>query len=501
MDIDMNSIEKMVQEALKQANDGKTEPIVAAKGIDMDLIDKMIKEALKEIGTGKADGGEYGVFESVDEAVEASDAAQKKFQSCTMADRAKYIQTIRDLMLNPENLEMFSRMAVEETGIGNVPHKILKNKLAAEKTPGIEDLTTEAVTGDDGITVVEYCPFGVIGAITPTTNPTETVVCNSIGMLAAGNTVVFSPHPRATNVTLKLITMLNQALEEMGAPKNLIATVRKPSIENTNALMKHPKVRMLVATGGPGIVKLVLSSGKKAIGAGAGNPPVVVDETADIKKAAIDIVNGASFDNNVLCFAEKEIIAVDQIADSLIRHLTENGAYLISDPAVIRQLAEMVRKEGGGPKVPFVGKSAVYILEKLGITADESVKIITMEVPKVHPFVMEELLMPIIPVVRAKDVDEAIDIALVAEKGNRHTAVMHSKNVEKLSKMAKLLQTTIFVKNAPSYAGVGFGGEGHTTFTIAGPTGEGLTSAKSFCRKRRCVLADAFHIRNFNISL
>jgi len=181
--------------------------------------------------------------------------------------------------------------------------------------------------------------------------------------------------------------------------------------------------------------------------------------------------------------------------------MKENGAYQLTDPVVIQKLADLVRKEGGGPKTSFVGKSAVYILDKIGIQAGPEVKVIIMETPKDHPFVMEELMMPILPIVRTRNVDEAIDLALIAERGNRHTAMMHSKNVDKLTKMAKLLQTTIFVKNAPSYAGIGVGGEGHTTFTIAGPTGEGLTSAKSFCRKRRCVLSDAFHIRDFSKGL
>lgn len=437
----------------------------------------------------------YGIFGTMDAAVEASFVAQKQLLNASMTDKQKYVDTIKATILKKENLELISRMSVEETEIGKYEHKLIKNRVAAEKTPGIEDLTTEAMTGDNGLTLVEYCPFGVIGAITPTTNPTETIICNSISMIAGGNTVVFSPHPRAKNVSIKLVTMLNKALEEAGAPDNLIATVKEPSIENTNIMMEHPKIRMLVATGGPAIVNKVMSTGKKAIGAGAGNPPVVVDETADIEKAAIDIVNGCSFDNNVPCIAEKEVFAVDQICDYLIHYMKLNGAYEIKDRDLIQKLLDLVTNENGGPKVSFVGKSAPYILNKLGISVDENIKVIIMEVEKNHHFVLEEMMMPILPIVRTKDVDEAIECAYVAEHGNRHTAIMHSKNVDKLTKMARLLETTIFVKNAPSYAGIGVGGEGTTTFTIAGPTGEGLTTARSFCRKRRCVMVDAFNIR------
>ena len=465
--------------------------------VDLNLVEKLVQKVMEQVDANQelTTAGDWGIFATMDEAINAAEAAQRKYLSCSMADRAKYVQVIRDVALKKENLEYMSRATVEETGMGGYEYKITKNILAATKTPGVEDLTTEAMSGDDGLTLIEYSPFGVIGAITPTTNPTETVICNSIGMLAAGNSVVFSPHPRAKNVTIFLIKALNRALAEAGAPANLIVTVAEPSIENTNAMMKNPKVRMLVATGGPSIVRTVLSSGKKAIGAGAGNPPVVVDETANIEKAAKDIVDGCSFDNNLPCIAEKEIIAVDSIADYLIFNMKKHGAYEVKDKATIDKLVELVTKEGKGPKTEFVGKSAQYILDKVGIKVGPEIKVILMEADEFHPFVQEELMMPILPLVRVRDVDTAIDMAVRVEHGFRHTAIMHSRNVDKLTKMGKLIQTTIFVKNGPSYAGIGVGGMGHTTFTIAGPTGEGLTSAKSFARKRRCVLVDGLSIR------
>lgn len=466
--------------------------------VDRILVEKMVTRVLEQMTCGEeppSSAGNAGIFETMEEAVNAAEAAQRQYLQHSMMDREKHIQRIREVVLQQENLEYISKAAVEETGMGEYTHKLIKNKLAAEKTPGVEDLITQALSGDDGLTLVEYSPFGVIGAITPTTNPTETVICNAIGMLAAGNSVVFSPHPRAKNVTLFLIGKINEALHQAGAPSNLIVTVAEPSIQNTNALMAHPKVRMLVATGGPGIVKTVLSSGKKGIGAGAGNPPVVVDETADIEKAAKDIIAGCSFDNNLPCIAEKEIIAVDSIADRLIRNMKANGGYEVKDTQLIDKLVTLVTKDGKGSKTEFVGKSAAYILEKAGIKDSSDTKVLFMETDEKHPFVQEELMMPILPILRVKDVDDAIDMAIRVEHGFRHTAIMHSKNVDKLTKMAKLIQTTIFVKNGPSYAGIGVGGMGHTTFTIAGPTGEGLTSAKSFARKRKCVLVGGFDVR------
>lgn len=467
--------------------------------IDMKVIEQLVAQAIKEVQENNPEClkkcENYGVFETMDEAVDAAGKAQKTLLFTGMSDRQKYVDIIRTAVLKKENLEFMSRLAVEETEIGKYEHKLIKNRLAAEKTPGTEDLVTEAKTGDNGLTLVEYCPFGVIGAITPTTNPTETIICNSISMIAGGNTVVFSPHPRAKKVSQMLVKLLNKSLIDAGAPANMITMVEEPSIENTNAMIDNPKIRLLVATGGPSIVKKVLSSGKKAIGAGAGNPPVVVDETADIAKAAKDIIDGCSFDNNVPCIAEKEVFAVDSICDSLMMNMKANGAYEMKDYETIQALCGLTMKEGGGPKTEFVGKSARYILDKLGIAAGDDVRAIIMEVNSDHPFVQEEMMMPILPIVRVEDVDEGIELAQQAEHGNRHTAMMHSKNVDKLTKMAKLLETTIFVKNAPSFAGIGVGGEGFTTFTIAGPTGEGLTSARSFCRKRKCVMADAFNIR------
>ena len=386
--------------------------------IDVQLIEKVVKKVLTDVESAcPADDYTYGIFETMDDAIEASAKAQKEYMNYSMADRERFVNGIREVVCQKENLEYMSKLAVEESGMGAYEYKLIKNRLAAEKSPGIEDLTTEALSGDDGLTLVEYCPFGVIGAIAPTTNPTETVICNSIGMLAGGNTVVFSPHPRSKGVSIWLIKKINAKLEELGAPRNLVVTVKEPSIENTNIMMNHPKVRMLVATGGPGIVKAVMSTGKKAIGAGAGNPPVVVDETADIEKAAVDIVNGCSFDNNLPCIAEKEVIAVDQIADYLIFNMKNNGAYEVKDPAIIEQMVDMVTNDRKKPNVNFVGKSAQYILDKVGIKVGPEVKCIIMEAPKDHPFVQIELMMPILPIVRVANVDEAIEFAVEVEHG------------------------------------------------------------------------------------
>lgn len=475
--------------------------------IDQALIEKITLEILTKMQGGKTPACHgSGIFATVDEAVSAARKAYQELRTLSIEKRETLIQAMRDVAY--ENATILAQMAVDESGMGRVSDKIIKNQIAARKTPGTEDLTTQAWSGDNGLTLIEMGPYGVIGAITPTTNPTETVICNGIGMIAAGNAVFFSPHPTAKNTSIKIITLLNEAIVKAGGPANLLTSVADPSITAANEMMKHPGINMLVATGGPGVVKAVLSSGKKAIGAGAGNPPVIVDETADIEKAARDIIAGCSFDNNLPCIAEKEVIAVGAIADQLISYMQKYGAYLISGSQIDRLLdVIMTAKEEKmaegctdkprkiyGINKDYVGKDAKYIVSKIGIEVPDSVKVVLCETSADHPFVIEELMMPVLPVVQVKDIDAAIALAVKVEHGNRHTAAMHSKNVDHLTRFARAVETTIFVKNAPSYAGIGVGGEGFTTFTIAGPTGEGLTSPRSFTRQRRCVLVDAFSI-------
>lgn len=462
-----------------------------------EVVQRVIQQAKADLqAESSREVCEYGVFNCMNDAIMAAEKAQKQLLVQSPTQRQQWVDIIRKTCLSKEVMKKISHMAVDETGIGRYSDKVIKNTAAAKFTPDINDLITEARSGEHGLTLFEYCPFGVIGAITPTTNPTETIINNSIGMITGGNTVVFSPHPRAKNTSIYLVKTLNKALHQAGAPLNMITMIAEPSLEATDEMINHPSVRMLVATGGPAIVKKVLSSGKKAIGAGPGNPPVVVDETANIEQAAKDIVDGSSFDNNVPCIAEKEVFAVDSIFDYLLISMKRVGAYEIKDNTCVEKLWNLVSKEdGSGPKVEFVGKSAKYILQKIGIEVEDTIRLIIMETDKSHSFVQQEMMMPILPLVRCENVDQAIAWAYEAEHGNRHSAMMHSTNITKLSKMAKLMETTIFVKNGPSYAGLGIYGQGYTTFTIAGPTGEGLTSPRSFCRKRECVLKDMFNIR------
>lgn len=432
-----------------------------------------------------------GIFDDMNDAINAAKKSQSVMQRLPMDARERIISNIRKKTI--ENAHIMAYMGVEETGMGNVGHKIIKHKLLAEKTPGTEDITTKAWSGDRGLTLIEMGPFGVIGAITPSTNPSETVICNSIGMIAGGNTVVFNPHPSAVNVSNYAVNLVNEASIEVGGPGNIAVSVSKPTMETSNIMMKHKDIQLIAATGGPGVVTAVLSSGKRGIGAGAGNPPVLVDETADIKKAAEDIVNGATFDNNLPCIAEKEIVAVEQIVEELKYYLIDNGSYVINKEEQDK-LLEVVLKNKQLNR-DCVGKDAKTLLSMIGIDVPDNIRLIIFEGEKEHPLISEELMMPILGIVRAKDIDDAIEKAVWLEHGNRHSAHMHSKNVDNLTKFGIAIDTAIFVKNAPSYAALGFGGEGFCTFTIASRTGEGLTSASTFTKQRRCVMSDSLCIR------
>ena len=440
-----------------------------------------------------------GVYSDMNDAIAAAQEGYKAVRAMQVEERERIITEIR--RLTREEAPIMAKLGVEETKMGKVEHKRLKHILVADKTPGTEDIVSNAKTGDNGLTLVEMAPFGVVGAITPSTNPSETVICNSIGMIAAGNGVVFNPHPGAIATSNYAVDLVNRASRAAGGPEVLVASMDKPTLDSANTMYKHPLIRLLVCTGGPGVVRAVLSSGKKAIGAGAGNPPVIVDDTADVQKAAKDIIDGCTFDNNLPCIAEKEVFAFSNIADDLMAGMQRNGAYKITSEQAA-ELAKIVLvtktdkngKESTTVSRDCVGRDADVLLKKIGINVGKEVRCVICETDFSHPFVQHELMMPILPIVRVRNIDEAIDLAVKAEHGNRHTAHMHSKNIDNLSRFARAVETTIFVKNAPSYAGIGFGGEGHATFTIAGPTGEGITSARSFTRQRRCVMADSFRI-------
>lgn len=439
--------------------------------------------------TANVPRGTNGVYADPDQAAKAARKAFEQNERTAVATRVKMVEAMRKAVL--ANNDALSRYAVEETGLGRYEDKLNKNRLVAEKTPGCEILRPQAYTGDDGLMLTERAPYGVMLAITPTTNPTETILCNAIGMVAAGNAVVFNVHPSAAQVCNWCVHILNEAIQAVGGPRDVLISVEKPTVESANILMKHPLVRIVVVTGGPVVVKAAMNSGKKAICAGPGNPPAVVDETANLAKAADAIVRGASLDNNIVCIAEKEVIAVDSIANRLIDELKRQPVLWLGH-AQVREL-ERVVLDGDHVNKEWVGKDAAVIAKAIGISGHgHDLRLLMAEVDEQHPFVQHELLMPVIPLFRARDAADAIAAGVRVEHGFHHTATMHSTNIDHMAAMARVCNCSIFVKNDASYAGLGLGGEGYTSFTIASPTGEGLTTALHFTRERRCTLKDSF---------
>lgn len=466
--------------------------------ITEEIVRNMVASSARE-APGTAAASQPGVNEgwlcdTAAEAVANAKAAQEQLAEMSLEARGELIAAMRKAAI--DNAEPLARLAHEETGYGRVADKVQKNLLVARRTPGLEDLSTYCKTGDHGMMIVEQAPFGVIGSITPSTNPTSTVINNAISMIAAGNAVVFNPHPAAKRASQQAMRLLVEAIRNAGGPEALITTVKEPSLESGQAIMTHPDVAMLSITGGEAVVAVAMKVGKKCVAAGPGNPPVLVDETADLAKAGKDIVDGASFDNNVLCIAEKEVFVVAEVADRLMAAMEQNGAYRLNAEDTERVVRTVLTEKNGRYTInrKFVGRDASVILRESGVRFTGEPRLAIAEVDANHPFVVTEMLMPVLAIVRVRDIDEAVAQAYRAEQGNRHSAMIHSTNVHNMSKAARKLNTTIFVKNAPSYAGLGFNGEGYTTMTIATPTGEGVTTARTFSRLRRCVLYGDFRI-------
>ena len=467
------------------------------------MITELVNEVIAQLATDKKvsigtinsqlnSGRMHGVFSTVDDAVSAAHTAHLTLVAMPLEKRKEIIANIRKRCA--EHVQLLAEIAVEETGLGRVEDKIKKNLLVIHKTPGPEILQPIAYTGDAGLALIERAPFGVIGSITPCTNPSETIICNGIGMVAGGNAVAFNTHPSAKKTSAFCIDLINKAIMEVGGPENLMTCVASPTIDSAQSLMVHKGVQLLVVTGGGAVVKAAMNSGKKCVAAGPGNPPVVVDETADLDQAARGIYNGASFDNNIICTDEKEVLAVDKVFDSLLQRIEGLGAVRLRNHQIRRLESLILTPDRAHINRNWVGKSPSKMLEQIDVPFNGDPRLIVCDVPFDHPFVQHELLMPVIGFVRCSDVHQAIDLAVEAEHGFRHTASMYSKNIDALHRMARVVNCSIFVKNASNYAGLGFGGEGYTSFTIASPTGDGLTTARTFTRERRCTLSGHFRI-------
>ena len=462
-------------------------------------LERIVRSVVSELtggGQSKTAAGRVvnGQCRTVDEAVDAAAAAFKALSAHTLEDRKRFIEAIRTIGL--KNKALLAKMAHEETHLGRYEHKIAKNETACNLTPGVEILEPKAFTGDHGLTVHEWAPFGVVAAITPVTNPSSVILNNAICMMAAGNATVLNAHPSAKVCSMKTVELINQAVVAAGGPDNVMTGVLEPSIETGTALMTHRKVDMVVATGGVAVVRAALRSGKRVVAAGPGNPPVVVDETADIPEAAKCVFEGASFDNNILCVGEKAVVCTEAAMRPFMEEMRKLPTYELSPGELAALMKNIVLTDGSKPRMngQFVGRNASLLLESIGIREREDVYLLTCRVPQDHQLLYLEQMMPVLPITTAPNVNAAIDLAIEIEQGFGHSAMMHSRDLAALSRMAKLIDTTLFVKNGSSLAGLGVGGEGYTAFTIGTATGEGMTTARTFVRERRCALVDYFRI-------
>ena len=460
------------------------------------IVAEVVKNLDQDLGGGVEPAGEGPVFSTVDSAVKAAEKAQIIFQELGLEAREKIIAAIRAVSI--ENAGRWAEMAVAETGMGRVADKIQKNLLVAKKTPGVEDLRSLSYTGDKGLTLVEYAPFGVVASITPSTNAVATIVSNAIGILAAGNSVVFSPHPAAKKCVQDAVIILERAVRSAGGPAGLIATVANPTQESTRELLAHPKGRMNIVTGGPAIVKVAMTAGKacKTIAAGPGNPPIVVDETAVFPDCAREIITGCGFDNNVLCIAEKEVIVTEKARAIFLECMRKDPRGYELSPKQIDQLTKLaILEPGREPKLnrDFVGKNPSVMAKAIGLDISDEIRVLWAEVPNDHPYVLTEQLSPVLPITAVRDIDVALELAYYAEGENHHTAGMYSTDVRNMTKMGRRMACSIFVKNACTLHGLGLG-EGYASMSIGTPTGDGITKTGHFARPLQCSLVGYFRI-------
>ncbi len=468
-----------------------------------DLIRNVVQQVLSQMrGPGQVNGrgyrGRHGVFTCVNEAVAAAGEAFEELSGRTIEDRKRIIDHIRRISID-QCVEL-GTMEMNETKIGRLEHKIEKLKTLGERTPGVEFMRSEVFSGDHGLAVIEHAPFGVIGAITPVTHSLPTITGNAVSMIAGGNTLVVNPHPSGKRVAAEGVRRFNKAIYDDLGIDNLVCVIAEPTLESAQAIFKHRDIAIICVTGGPAVARAALNSGKRAIVAGPGNPPVVVDETADLDRAARSIIKGAAYDNNLLCIGEKEVFVVEEVFDAMLKAMERAGAVRLNAREVEALTKVAITQVGEGehkhdvPAKEYLGQDAAVLARGIGKQVPQGTELLFGETDESNPFVPVEQMMPFLPFVRCRDVDEAIAKAKYYEHGFRHTSMIHSNNVRNMTKMGRMMDTTLFVKNGPCMASLGLGGEGYLSFSIATPTGEGVTTPLTFTRERRCSLIDDLRI-------
>ncbi len=465
------------------------------------LVDNVVQEVLRRLAMNQSssqppqaklsDGS--GLFADADSAVAAATHAQKQLASKDLDVRDGICKLIKQMA--KQNADAWGRMEYAETKVGRLEHKAAKLELL-EKVPGVEFLRTAAHSGSAGVGFDEGAPWGVIGVITPVTHSVPTVSANAINMIAAGNAMVINAHPSGANCLATAVEAYNRAIKDKFGIDPLMCVIHPPTLRSAEAVFQHPDIPLLVATGGPGVARAAAKQPKRAIVAGPGNPPVVVDETADLDRAAYSIIFGGGFDNNLLCIGEKEVFVVESVFDRMMEAMKRAGAVRLDAGQIARLTEQALTKHGEHwvAQKDFVGKNPSVLAKAVGLTIDDKVELLYGETPAEHPFVSAEQMMPFVPFVRCRDFDQALQMALKYEHGFQHTALIHSNNFKNITRMGQAMNTTIFVVNGPCTAGLGIEGEGYPSYSIATPSGEGITNPLTFTRFRRMSISGALRM-------
>jgi len=490
--VDDQLIQQMVQKVLEHVQTGWSDRPVPPAG-------KTAQAPVSAIGVNGAavtGAGRFGQFTSVNEAVAAATTAQRALMRRSMAQREIACGVIRRICT--EQAATLGDMEYEETRLGHRPHKAEKMQAVGKIALGTEFMKTECFSGDHGITLEEHAPWGVIGVITPVTHSLPTLANNAVNMIAAGNSLVVNPHPGGKKIAAYGAKLFNQAIYEKLGIDNLICVITEPTIASAGEIFHHPDVKLLSITGGPGVVAAAMKAGKRAICAGPGNPPAVVDESADIDNAARCLLEGGSYDNNLLCLSEKEVFVLAGVWDRMMAAMEAVGAVRLTAEQMDR-LAGLVIEPGKPGEHPhanrkFVGAEPQVLGEAIGLNVPGGCRMLFGQTGCDHPLVQAEQMMPVMPFVKCESFEQAVDWAVQAEHGFGHTAVIHSRLVDHMTYMGKAMDTAIFVKNGPSVAGNGSGGEGYGSYSIACSTGEGIATPLTYTRVRRCVMVDNLRI-------
>lgn len=468
------------------------------------LISNVVEEVLRRLGPGStpatasANGSSNttGLFADVDQAVDAATRAQRQLVAAGLDVRDQICKLIKKI--TTDNAQAWGEFELNETKLGRLDHKIAKLELV-NNVPGVEFLRAKATvahSGDEGIGIDEGAPWGVIGVITPVTHSIPTMTANAINMLAAGNAMVVNAHPSGAKSAALAAKTFNQAIKQQFNIDPLICVIDPPTLRTAEQVFTHERIPMLVATGGPAVARAAMKQPKRSIVAGPGNPPVLVDETADFDNAARAIIAGAAFDNNLLCIGEKEVFVVASVFDQMMDAMQRAGAMRLNSQQIdaLTKVAFTWQKDHYAVNKEFVGANPQDMGRKAGFDVPAGVELLYGETDETNPFVPEEQMMPFVPFVRVRDFEQGLELSIKHEHGFGHTAIIHSNNLARITRMGQAMNTTIFVANGPCTAGLGIGGEGYPSYSIATPTGEGITNPQTFTRFRRLGISGALRI-------